>query len=227
MKKLVLPIIIMLFAPFIIMAQNNAEDSYKFDLGVGIGMSGYLGDTNQSNLFSNAGFGAQAQFRYFPNARWAFRANFTLESLKGNTADWDNKLPGGENYSFNSTAYDLGGRVEFNFFNYGIGATYMKMRRWSPYLTLGVGVTLATCDGQSNVAPNIPMGVGVKYKLKPRWNLAAEFTMTKVFGDKVDGLSDLTGIKSSFIKNTDWYSLLSVSISYEFGLRCATCHYVE
>jgi hypothetical protein len=71
------------------------------------------------------------------------------------------------------------------------------------------------------------MGVGVKYKLKPRWNLAAEFTMTKVFGDKVDGLSDLTGIKSSFIKNTDWYSLLSVSISYEFGLRCATCHYVE
>ena len=58
---------------------------------------------------------------------------------------------------------------------------------------------------------------------------AAFEAMTKVFGDKVDGkyLTDLYGIKSSFLKNTDWYSTLTVGISYEFGPRCATCHRID
>ena len=69
---------------------------------------------------------------------------------------------------------------------------------------------------------------GLKYKMRERWNLGLEFTMTKVFSDHVDGpLSDLYGIKSSFLKNTDWYSNIAISITYEFGKRCATCHYVD
>ena len=65
-------------------------------------------------------------------------------------------------------------------------------------------------------------------KMRERWNLGLEFTMTKVFSDHVDGpLSDLYGIKSSFLKNTDWYSNIAISITYEFGKRCATCHYVD
>ena len=86
----------------------------------------------------------------------------------------------------------------------------------------------STPDG-SFFALNIPMGVGIKYKFKPRWNLIAEFSMTKVFGDKVDSaeLTDLYGIKSSFLKNTDWYSSLTVGITYEFGARCVTCHRID
>lgn len=61
------------------------------------------------------------------------------------------------------------------------------------------------------------MAFGVKYKLRPRLNLMAEFAMTKVFGDHVDGpqLSDLYTIKSSFLKNTDWYSTIMITISYD------------
>ena len=73
----------------------------------------------------------------------------------------------------------------------------------------------------------LPMGVGVKYKLKERLNLGLEFTMRKSFGDGLDGLSDLNGINHSFAKNTDWYSVLMVSVTYEFGKRCKVCHYVE
>jgi hypothetical protein len=53
--------------------------------------------------------------------------------------------------------------------------------------------------------------------------------MTKVLGDKVDGenINDLYQIKSSVLKNTDWYSTLTFSITYEFGERCETCHYVD
>lgn len=201
---------------------------YKFDLGVQLGLDGYLGDTNTSSIFKNAGFAGGASFRYIANARMAVRAVFNAYSLSGDTSGMENVYPGGETYSFSSTAFDLGARYEFNFFPYGIGETYKQLRRWTPYLALGLGFTYSTCDGKSAFAPNIPMAVGVKYKLAERWNIAAEFSMTKVFGDKVDGeLTDLYQIKSSFLKNTDWYSNISISITYEFGKRCETCHYVD
>ncbi len=70
------------------------------------------------------------------------------------------------------------------------------------------------------------MTAGIKYKISRRLNLIADFTMTKVFGDKLDGaeLADLTTIKSSFIKNTDRHSAIQVSLSYEFGPRCVVCN---
>lgn len=225
MKKVLLLMVMLLAmaAPRV----SAQEETYRYDIGGQLGMAGYLGDAS-SNIFGHPGFSGGVSFRYLPDVRWAVRAIFNVMGLSGDTSGMDNVLPEGKNYSFKSTAYDLGGRIEFNFFNYGIGETYKKLRRWSPYLTLGVGVTLATCDGQSNVGFNIPMGVGMKYKLKERWNLGLEFTMTKVFSDHVDGaLSDLYMIQSSFLKNTDWYSNISLSLTYEFGKRCATCHYVD
>ncbi len=88
---------------------------------------------------------------------------------------------------------------------------------------------MASSGGNTTVVPSIPMGVGVKFKINPRWNLGLEFTMTKAFGDKIDGsqLTDLNQIKTAFYKNTDWYSRLTIGISYEFGKRCETCHYVD
>lgn len=223
--------LLVVFVLFLSVSAGSAkaqEAKYKFDLGAQLGISGYLGDANPSNIFKHPGFSAGASFRYIANTRWAVRGIFNTLSLSGNTADFDNVLPFGKQYSFKSQVYDLGGRVEFNFFPYGIGETYKHLRRWSPYLTLGVGVSLSTCDGMTSFAPNIPMGLGVKYKLNERFNLGVEFTMTKVFGDRIDGeLSDLYLIKSSFLKNTDWYSNISFSITYEFGERCVTCHYVD
>ena len=73
------------------------------------------------------------------------------------------------------------------------------------------------------------MAFGVRYKLKERINLHAEFSMTKIFSDKVDGpdLADLNRIETDFFRNTDWVSRIVIGISYEFGKRCETCHYVD
>ena len=217
----------MISAPHI-PAQDIVE-SYKFDLGAGIGMSGYLGDANESNLLKHPGFAADIGGRYLFDSRWAVRAQLSMLTLSGNTADFSNVLPDGKQYSFKSTAYDLGFRGECNFFGYGIGETYKRLRRWTPFLSVGIGMTMSSTPDGSFFALNIPMGVGIKYKFKPRWNLIAEFSMTKVFGDKVDSaeLTDLYGIKSSFLKNTDWYSSLTVGITYEFGARCVTCHRID
>lgn len=211
-------------------AQATAQpETYRFDLGAGIGMSGYLGDANESNLLAHPGLGGNVSFRYLMNTRFALRGLVNVVSLSGSTADMDNVLPGAAIYDFKSTVYDLQARGEFNFFSYGIGETYKQLSRITPYLALGLGVSLASCDGQSFTAMTIPMAIGVKYKIRPRLNLSLEFAMTKVLGDHADGadLSDLYLIKSSFIKNTDWYSTILLSISYEFGQRCVECHRLD
>lgn len=203
-----------------------ATDYYKFDIGAGLGMSGYLGDANESNIFHRPGFAANIQGRYLFNERTALRAQLTGMTLSGNTADFANVLPDGRNYSFSAFAADLSLRGEYNFFPYGIGETYRRLRRFTPFLALGVGVTVSSSGGSTTAAFAVPMTAGVKYKLNRRLNLIADFTMTWLLGDRLDGpdLSDLTTIKSSFIKNNDFHSALQVSLTYEFGPRCIACN---
>lgn len=211
------------------LAGSAQSAPYKFDVGAQLGMSGYIGEANRSGLFSHPGFTGELSMRYLPDTRWALRAVLSTLSLSGNTADMTDVLPGGAQYSFSSQVYALDVRGEFNFLPYGIGETYKRLRRWTPYLALGVGACLSSSGGKTSVAPTIPMGFGFKFKATPRINLGIEFSMTKAFGDHVDGpdLADLNQIKTAFYKNTDWFSRLTVGISYEFGPRCETCHYVD
>lgn len=227
-KVIFVLIALAVFAPAKMSAQDIVE-SFKYDFGFGVGMSGYLGDANESNLFKHPGVAANLGVRYLIDSRWAAKAQLGVTTLSGNTADFENVLPDGTQYSFKSTAFDLSIKGEANFFAYGIGETYKRLRRWTPFMSLGLGVTMASGAGNISAAMSIPMGVGVKYKISRRMNLNAEFTMTKVFGDKVDSkeLTDLYGIKSSMLKNTDWYSTLTIGISYEFGPRCVTCHRID
>ena len=220
MKKLA---VIMLMIATLMAAQAQ---EYRFEVGGALGMSGYLGDANNANLLKKPGYVAGGLFRYIINSRMALKANLLTAKISGNSANLANTYPDAQTYAFSSQLYDLGAQFEFNFLNYGIGSKYLKLKRISPYLTLGVGATLATGDGDAFTL-NVPMGVGVKYKLSERLNIGLEFTMRKAFSDKLDGLKDLNGITSGFAKNTDWYSFTMISITYEFSKRCRTCHYVE
>ena len=220
MKKLA---VIMLMIATLMAAQAQ---EYRFEAGGAIGMSGYLGDANNANLLKKPGYVAGGLFRYIINSRMALKANLLTAKISGNSANLANTYPDAQTYAFSSQLYDLGAQFEFNFLNYGIGSKYLKLKRISPYLTLVVGATLATGDGDAFTL-NVPMGVGVKYKLGERLNIGLEFTMRKTFSDELDGLKDLNGITSGFAKNTDWYSFTMISITYEFSKRCRTCHYVE
>ncbi|MDE6301332.1 MAG: porin family protein [Muribaculaceae bacterium] len=209
---------------------QSAIAPYKFDFGAGLGMSGYEGDANSGFPFRHPGFTADVRAGYILDTRWAFRASLSTMGLSGSTTDMTNVLPAGtEHFDFTSQVFDLGLRGEFNFFSYGIGETYKRLRRWSPYLAVGVGVSLASSGGNTAVAPSLPLAFGVKFKLKERLNLMGEFSMTKVFSDHVDGanMADINGIKTDFYKNTDWFARFTIGITYEFGKRCETCHYVN
>lgn len=207
----------------------SAQEDYRFDIGAGVGMTGYLGDANSANLWANPSWDATILFRYILNPRLNFKTNFYVGGLRGDSSKMDNVLPNDQNFKFSTTFFEIGELVEFHFFNYGMGESYRKLKRWTPYITTGVSITGWTVDGSGSATFTIPMGVGFKYKPALRWNIGLEFLMKKTFSDRVDGnnLSDPLGIKRGFMKNTDWYSTFSISISYEFSKRCAVCHYKD
>lgn len=206
-----------------------AQEDYRFDIGGGVGMTGYLGDANTSNLLGHPSWDVEAFLRYILNPRWAFKTNLYVGGLSGNSADMTNVFPDNKTFKFTSTFYEVGELVEFNFFNYGIGERYRKLKRFTPYIAAGLSMMVWQTDKKTGFSVNIPFGVGVKYKLNKRLNLGFEFLMKKTFSDKLDGenLSDPYQIQSSFMKNTDWYSTMTFTISYEFSERCAVCHYKE
>lgn len=207
----------------------SAQEDYRFDIGGGVGMTGYLGDANTANLWQNPGWDLEVFLRYILSPRWGFKTNFYTGGLSGNSAQMTNVFPGGETFKFSNTFFELGELAEFNFFNYGIGETYRKLKRITPYIAAGLSLTAWTVESKMGVALTIPLGGGVKFKINRRWNLGLEFLMKKTFSDKLDGehLADPYFIKSSFMKNTDWYSTLTLTISYEFSQRCAVCNYKD
>lgn len=210
-------------------AMANAQEDYRFDAGGGAGIAGYLGDANSSNVWKSPSWDMEILFRYIANPRWAFKTGLYFGGLSGDSGKTDNVFPDDNSYRFSTTFYELGEMAEFNFFNYGIGETYRKLKRVSPYITAGAGVTMWTTGGKTGASFTIPFGIGVKYKPSRRVNLGLEFLMKKTFSDRLDGISldDPMGIASSAIKNTDWYSTLTFTVSYEFSKRCAVCNYKD
>lgn len=192
-------------------------------------MTGYLGDANTANLLQNPGWDAELFFRYIFNPRIAIKSNLYVGGLRGNSEQMTNVFPDGQNFKFSTTFYELGELFEFNFFEYGIGETYRKLKRVTPYITAGLSLTMWSVDKSFFAGFTIPMGIGVKYKANERLNLGLEFLMKKVFSDRLDGVAfeDPYTIKSSFAKNTDWYSTLTLTISYDFSKRCAQCNYKD
>lgn len=202
-----------------------SAQEFRYDGGLAGGISCYMGDANQVSPWHRPGAAMSGVFRFLLNYRWSVKTDFSAMQFSGDTRDFDNRFPNGNDYSFESWQYRLGGQVEFNFFNYGIGYSYQGLKRISPYLLAGAGVGYSTVDG-GYVSVDGSLGVGVRYKIAPRWNISLEFAMHKTLGDSFDGksLSDPYNIKSSVLKNTDWFSTTLFSITYEFGRKKEICN---
>ena len=220
-KKLAI-LTIVTMAAFTCMGQE-----YRYEIGPAIGITGYLGDVNTANMYKMPRVAGGGIFRYNLNTRWAIKGNLLYVGLAGDSKNIESQFPHGEQYKFSAHVIDLGGQVEFNFFHFGEGAKYKNYKRITPYMVAGLGMELSFAGGKTSFGAVLPLGAGVKYRLKERLNIGFEFTMRKSFSDKVDGITDLYGYPHGIAKNTDWYSVAAFTINYEFSKRCVKCHYIE
>lgn len=217
-------VVIAALLAFVASVHAQTDPEYKLELGGGIGMVSYQGDFS-SGLFKNLQpmFTVLAKYRFDP--RRAVALNVSYGQLKGSSEDVKTYYPLTTTYDFKSKVADVGLRLEYNFWPFGTGYEYRGAKRLTPYVAIGLGMTIAKAEGKSATGVNMPIGVGVKYKMGDRLNLAAEWAMHFTSSDELDGIKDPYGIKSSgLFKNTDCYSHLRLSLSYDLWAKCRTCH---
>ena len=212
---------------FSVSASAQDEPEYRMEIGGGAGVMTYLGDFN-SSLLSNIQPTGGIVAKYKLNPRMAWSADLSYGKLKGaskNDKSWYPDLDVNP-VEFSSTVVDFNVRFEYNFWPFGTGREYLGARSLTPFIALGAGLVFAKPSGGEQAAGlQLPIGLGVKYKLKTRLNLIAEWTMHITGSDKLDGVEDPYGIKSSgLFKNTDCFSLFKVALTYDFWARCKTCH---
>ncbi len=203
----------------------QTEPEYCMEVGVGGGMINYEGDFN-GNIFKCAQPSAALLYRYLFNTHSAIRAQIDYGQLKGKASmNKTTYLPEYESYSFNSTLIDLDAIYEYNFWSYGTGKDYRGAKRITPYVLMGIGLTYAHNKVCNAFTGNVPLGVGVKYKVARRVNLNLEWMVHFSLSDRLDGVKDPYGIPTHGIfKNTDCYSQLMINITYSFKERCRVCH---
>lgn len=151
------------------------------------------------------------------------------------------------NYEINNSVIDLSIIYEYNFWPYGTGKEYRGAQRITPFMAIGLGFTYGILKngsydasevgydtpapyGQPQYKPgnpialNLPVGLGVKYKVGSRSNLSLSWLCHITTTDKLDGVKDSYRIASnSIFKNTDCYSTLQVAFTYSFGPKCSHC----
>ena len=224
MRKLFLTII----GCLAIIGQLKAQDDpqYRMEIGAGFGMVSYEGDFN-GNVFGNMQPMGGVVGRYNFDPYKTLRLSATYGKLKGSSKDVKTYYPDYESqpYEFNNSLVDVNLVFEYNFWPYGTGRDYRGAKRLTPYIYGGLGATSVSGGSKSVFTANVPIGIGVKYKMTERLNLGVDWGVHFSLSDELDGVKDPYQVKSSgAFKNTDCYSMLQVSLTYSFKAKCRTCN---
>lgn len=207
-------------------ANAQTDYEYRMEIGGGVGLMAYEGDFN-GNILHNMQPSASLMLRRVINPYMDLRLAASYGKLKGSSKDVKTYLPQYQDtqYDFSTTLIDLSATYEYNFWPYGTGNDYRGAQRLTPFIFAGIGTTYASTPTGNVFTANLPLGLGVKYKVAPRLNLGIEWAIHFSLNDKLDGIADPYGIQSTgMFKNTDCFSALQLTLTYSFMPKCRTCH---
>lgn len=207
-------------------ANAQTDYEYRMEIGGGVGLMAYEGDFNGS-ILHNMQPSASLMLRRVINPYMDLRLAASYGKLKGSSKDVKTYLPQYQDtqYDFSTTLVDLSATYEYNFWPYGTGNDYRGAQRLTPFIFAGIGTTYASTHTGNVFTANLPLGLGIKYKVAPRLNLGIEWAIHFSLNDKLDGIADPYGIQSTgMFKNTDCFSALQLTLTYSFMPKCRTCH---
>ena len=201
---------------------RSQELEYALELGAMGGTSFYLGDANYTSFYKNQHLAGALFARYNLNPRMSLKANLAYSKIGGDATLQENKFPSNPDtqWQFSHSLVDFSCQYEISFWGYGTGTGYKGHKRLTPYIQLGLGTMVAG----GTFTANLPIGFGIKYKFKPRWNVGLDWTMRFTFSDKLDKISDPYYIPSGTLKNKDSYCLTMLYISYDLCPKYRKCN---
>lgn len=210
--------------------QAQDDPQYRMEIGGGIGLVSYEGDFN-GNVLKDMSPMASLVGRYNFDPYKDLRLAVGYGKLKGSSKDANTYYPDyqSEEYRFSRNLVDASLVFEYNFWPYGTGRDYRGAKTFTPYIYGGLGASFVSGGPTKSVfTANVPLGLGLKYKVSERMNLGIDWGIHFSLSDDLDGVKDPYGVSSSgAFKNTDCYSMLQLTLTYSFKEKCRTCNKEE
>jgi hypothetical protein len=219
--------------------ERNKNSIFRVDrteLGLGAGTTFYFGDFNEFMPFVEPRYYGSVMHRFYFNLLYALRTSISFGNIAGNSGNYQGDMPfydlkypyGRPSVFFNRNFIDFNTGVELGFRPFE-PVEHRINERFTPYIFLGIGVTIAYSDpnaksedarSASSLYPriygtndsnsgtiqafNIPIGIGFKYSPWKRWTIGAEWQFKKTFSDDIDRFNN---VKPSDINNNKEGSL--------------------
>lgn len=216
----------------------QAQDRYVGEFGLFGGDTYYNGDANSRKIFIENHVAYGGLLRYIINDRGVLKLDVVRGKVSGDTRNFpDNHYPtlsAGDYVTFEQKYWDVGLHVEHNFLKYGFESWDREVKRHTPYVLIGPGMTMYEHWRGNIITFNLTFGVGYKFKLWKRWNLGFEWSMRKLFVDNFDVVdtpskifNDPYKMGHSWIKNNDYYTCALVFVSVDLIRRKSKCNYLR
>ena len=232
-----------LFSSIFVCAEE-VDEEYRCEVGLQVGGGYYVGDMHK-HIFMEPLEVVGGQFRYKFDQRWALQIKAQRQRITFRNETRDT--------IFYNPLMHVDVTAEFNFFRFGYNVHDRRVKKFTPFVSLGVGMTVfnteASYKGNENyllsgqqplllqadsvgVSVYIPLSIGVKWKFHKRWQLQAawQHQIYIVNGDGLEGIDyldnshELNGVN---ILNNDYMSTLTVGVVYEFAREKKKCYFCE
>ncbi|MET3029242.1 DUF6089 family protein [Flavobacterium sp. UW10123] len=208
------------------------------EIGVFLGGSNFVGDVGKTTYIApeKLAFGVLYKWNRSPRHSWRF--SYTQSNISGNDLKSDETGRNQRGYRFDNDIKELSAGLEFNFFDFNLHDYHTKV---TPYVFTGLNFFLFdnlyryrsnpdviyAQKNRSSIA--IPIILGIKSNISPRFVLAAEVGARYTFTDNIDGSNPNTSnsdiLKFGNLNNNDWYVFSGLTLTYTFGKKPCYCAY--
>ena len=205
----------------VVTALNAAAQKQFDEAGLFIGAGYYNGEINPARPFYRPKPVFGLNIRHCFNERLALSFQAARCKFEGADEDFSDGYRKTRNAKFENETAELSFSGEYNFLPLVNGS---EKNFFSPYISAGFGVCLASFPGQG-LRACIPFGIGVKIAPSRRFTLAIEWKYRRLFSDMLDQIKGdvysaefgKASKQKSFLCNDDWYAFLGVVFSFRLS----------
>lgn len=218
-KRQIFTIFVVIMLAFFLPAGLKAQYA---EIGGGFGGFNYTGDLMAGYRPLTTRLGGSIHYRYNMSEPLSVRFGLTMGNIYGADDPPLDAFAEQRDYQFSIFAIEISSVFEYHFFDY---KSEKSLIRWSPYLAFGGGMFTFFGQGEkngaySNVQPVIPVGLGFKYLINPKFILGIEYAARITFFDYLDNISEVDfPVKNYQYGNwytNDTYYYLGITLNYAF-----------
>lgn len=222
------------------------ERPYLAEIGLQGGCGYYVGEA-APHVFQNVRYAAGLHARYKFDKRWSIRMAGMYQVLEGPYKDYREShnpyltsFPTDARWKTQMVNIDVA--AEFNFLRFGVSEYDLRVKPYTPFILLGVGVGIfpGPMGDWTKVAPYFPLGIGFKWQfckwgaLHLNWqhNIYLSDDLENVWvkdkeGKMINPLGNTYSLNKANIMNMDVTSQLTLGIVFAFGQKRKVCRLCE